>query len=77
MTSGLLREIQAAAYLGYTEISDFRRDLKKGTIPEPTRYLGGNKGRPLWSVAILAAWAEQKENAAPFADFTTRTASFR
>ena len=51
-----LREIQVAALLGYTEIVDFRRDLKAGVIPKPVSHLGSNKNRPVWLMSDLEQW---------------------
>lgn len=48
-----LREIQAADLLGFTEIEEFRRALRRGDVPPPIWFVGGKKGKPVWSRRIL------------------------
>lgn len=48
-----LREIQAADLLGFTEIEEFRRALRRGDVPPPIRFVGGKRGKPVWSRRIL------------------------
>jgi len=50
-----LHEIQAANFLGYRRIADFRRDLKRGDIPAPDRKLASG---PVWSRTRLQAWLD-------------------
>lgn len=49
----LLHEIQAASMLGYRTADEFRRDLKKGVTPPPTRIINGRKR---WSEETLRIW---------------------
>ncbi|MEZ5935854.1 MAG: hypothetical protein R3F54_28875 [Alphaproteobacteria bacterium] len=51
-----LREIQMAGALGYTEIDDFRRDLKAGIIPKPVSYLAPKNKRPIWLRDQVEEW---------------------
>ena len=58
----LLHEIQAADMLGYRTAEEFRRDLRRGIIPPPTRII---HGRNRWSEEALRAWinGEDKDGA--------------
>ena len=46
----VVREIQLAHALGFTDVEPFRRALKSGDIPAPNEYLGG---RPVWYLPDL------------------------
>lgn len=54
-----LHEVQAAHFLGYRRISDFRRDLRLGNIPRADRELPGG---PIWSRARLQSWLDKDQN---------------
>ena len=41
----LVREIEMAYSLGFTEIEPFRRALKSGDVPAPNEYIAG---KPVW-----------------------------
>ena len=41
----LVREIELAFVLGFTEVEPFRRALKSGDVPAPSEYLAG---KPVW-----------------------------
>lgn len=58
-----LHEIQAAGFLGYRRISEFRRALRQGIVPKPDRYLQRGNRDPVWSRARLEAWLTGKDNA--------------
>ena len=53
-----LREIQAADLLGFTEIEDFRRALRRGDVPPPIRFVGGKRSKPIWSRRILLEFVD-------------------
>lgn len=46
----LVREIQLAHMLGFTDVEPFRRALKSGDIPAPNEYLSG---KPVWYLPDL------------------------
>ncbi|MGI9493728.1 MAG: hypothetical protein ACR2QF_15130 [Geminicoccaceae bacterium] len=46
----VVREIQLAFMLGYTDVEPFRRAVKKGDVPKPTEY---QSGKPVWYVVEL------------------------
>jgi len=59
--TGLLREVQAADYLGFAEISEFRAAVKAGTIPAPSKRLPiGRRTVDAWSKAALDGWLENR-----------------
>ena len=45
MKSLLIREVQLAGMLGYTDFEAFRRALKRGEVPAPNEY---QAGKPVW-----------------------------
>ena len=49
-----LHEVQAAHFLGYRRISEFRRDLRLGNIPRADRELPGGPHLVTCAVAVLA-----------------------
>ena len=55
-----LHEVQAAHFLGYQRISEFKRDLKRGHIPSPDRLLPSG---PVWSRAKLQSWLNSDRSA--------------
>ncbi|MGI9452704.1 MAG: hypothetical protein ACR2QH_18990 [Geminicoccaceae bacterium] len=46
----VVREVQLAYMLGYTDVEPFRRALKRGDIPAPSEY---QSGKPVWFVVDL------------------------
>ena len=60
-----LHEIQAAHFLGYRRISDFRRDLRQGHIPSADRELPSG---PIWSRARLQSWLDRDQSALSILD---------
>lgn len=55
----LFREIQAAHFLGYQEMSDFRSAVKNGEVPAPCRQIkSGRRVIDVWSRRALQEWAE-------------------
>jgi hypothetical protein len=55
--SSALREIQAADYLGFTEMAEFRAAVKAGTVPAPSRQLSIRRRTvDVWSRADLDDW---------------------
>ncbi|MGI9505357.1 MAG: hypothetical protein ACR2RE_20150 [Geminicoccaceae bacterium] len=52
---GLIREVQLANLLGYTEMADFRRALKAGQVPAPAGYLAG-KRKAYWVASDIESW---------------------
>ena len=61
--SALLREIQAADFLGYNEMSDFRAAVKNGDVPPPTRKIkSGRRSVDAWSRRTLEDWIENSSD---------------
>jgi hypothetical protein len=57
--TALMREIQAAYFLGYNEMSDFRAAVKSGDAPQPTRKIkSGRRSVDAWSRRALEEWIE-------------------
>lgn len=46
----LVREIQLAYILGFTDVEPFRRAVKSGEVPKPNEYIAG---KPVWYIADL------------------------
>ena len=66
----LLNEVQVAERLNCRSFEEFRRRLKCGLIPAPTRVEGRTK---LWSKAKLDAWIDgEDEESASSADLIKR-----
>ncbi|MGI9503845.1 MAG: hypothetical protein ACR2RE_12415 [Geminicoccaceae bacterium] len=58
----VVREIQLAHMLGFTDVEPFRRALKSGDVPAPNEYLSG---RPVWYLPDL----ERRYGAGAFDEF--------
>lgn len=55
----LLREIQAADFLGYQEMADFRAAVKAREVPAPSRKIrAGRRTVDAWSKRELEQWIE-------------------
>lgn len=66
--AGLIQEVQTADYLGYSSFDDFRRDLRKGLIPAPSKFVGGKRTRPAWSIKALEQWLDDQDLSNPSSD---------
>lgn len=59
--TALLREIHAAAMLGYQEMADFRAAVKRGDVPGPCRSIkSGRRTVDAWSQGELEAWIDNR-----------------
>jgi hypothetical protein len=57
--STVLHEVQLAAELGFTEMSDFRAALRRQQLPQPQRFLDAKrKRRPVWTRQQIDAWLD-------------------
>lgn len=61
----LLREVQAAYMLGYSEMLDFRAAVKSGDVPGPSRKIkAGRRTVDVWSRSALEEWVENRNGTA-------------
>ncbi|MGH1478801.1 MAG: hypothetical protein ACRBM6_08775 [Geminicoccales bacterium] len=74
----LLQEIQSADMLGFQQIADFRRALRRAEVPQPTRELGvGSKRVQVWSRRALQEWIDRDNRLAPSLSLDEAIKNFR